>query len=540
MHKQKIVHILALFSSLSFLPSFLLAATVPEGVKLHSNQTLNRGNYTEPETLDPGLATGRYENNIIQDLFEPLLTFDATGKTQAGAATHWETQDNITFTFYLRENAKWSDGEPVTAHDFVYSFQRNIDPKTASQYADYFKMMNLKNAQMILEGKAKPEQLGVQALDNNKLQLTLASPLGYLPDMLCHYIVMPLPKKAIEKHGSLWTRPGNIVSNGAYQLKKWVVNERIELEKNPHYWDAKNVVVAQVNHLPIPPGNPEMNRYLAGDLDITSEIPSERFPELKKKYPQEVYTTAKIASYFYIPNTQKKPFDDVRVRKALALGLDQKIIAYKVTGRNEVPLYNIMPTNISGLQAKNPDWSQWSPDKRKQQAQQLLKEAGYDRNNPLRFELLYDTKDLHKKIAIAVASMWQQNLGVQVELKNQEWKVYLSSRHNGQFDVVRAGWQGDYNEPSTMLNLVVSDNQFNDGKYANAQLDALMAKSMQEVNPEKRAEIYQQVLAIMDADMPIIPVFQENSPKMVKSYVGGMPQNPMDVIYSKDLYIIAH
>lgn len=524
---------------LTYLSFSSFAAHIPDGVKLDKKQVLNRGNSAEPASLDPSLATGKLESFIFNDLFEALIIYDDKGNLSPGVAERWETKDNQNYTFYLRKNAKWSDGTPVTAHDFVFGFQRSIDPQTGGEYANYFEQMNVKNSSLILTGKKSPSTLGVQALDDFTLKITLESPLSYVPSMLTHQVTLPLPKHVVQKYGDKWTRAENMVSNGAFKLKKWVVNERIEAVKNPHYWGAKDVVLEQVNFLPLSPGNPEMNRYLAGDLDMTYEMPSERFTELAKKYPSEIHASPMIASYYYLLNFKKPPLNDVRVRRALALSIDRDIIAKKVAGRGEQPLYTLMPPNIADMTPKNPDWAQETQAKRLQEAKRLLAEAGFGPDNPLRFSLLYNTSELHKKNALAIASMWQQSLGIKISLINKEWKTYLDDRREGNFEIARAGWYGDYNEPSTMLNLFFSTNPMNQGHYMSKRFDQLMLNSIKEVNTQKRADIYQQALDQLNEDMPFIPIYQYSSARMVKPYVGGYPNNPMDVIYSKNLYITA-
>lgn len=530
---------LAVIATFSSLPHLAFAAQVPAGTKLHTQQILNRGNAAEPATLDPNLSTGHIESNILYDLFENLMVFDANDNVQPGATASWETKDNKTFIFKLRHN-KWSDGTDVTANDFVYSFRRLANPKTGAEYAEYLTQMNLKNAKAIIEGKLKPETLGIRAADSHTLILELESPLSYLPDMLAHPATTPLPQHVVEKYGDQWTKPENIVSNGAFKLQKWVVNERIEMVKNPHYWDAEHVVLNQVNYLPVAVGQTELNRYFSGDLDMIYELAPERFESMQKQYPNELHTSPKSLLYYYLPNLKHPPLDNPKVRKALSLAIDRDVITKKVLGREEVPRYTLMPENISGFTPKQPEWANWTKAERIKEAKRLLEEAGFGENKPLSFTLLYDTKDMHKKMALAVGSMWQKNLNINIKLKNQEWKTYLSDRTQGNFEIVRASWIADYNEASTFLNLLESSNTLNEGHYKNPKYDSLLQASLVETNSEKRTALYQQALEILNQDMPVIPVLQQTVPKLVKSYVGGYVSNAMDVNYSKDLYITAH
>lgn len=524
----------------TFISIASFAAHIPSGTTLHSNQILNRGNSAEPATLDPSLSTGAIESNILFDLFETLVLFDSNGQIKPGCAESWTTQDNQTFIFHLHKNAKWSDGNPLTADHFVYGFQRTIKPETGAEYAEYYTQMNIKNAKKVILGLLPPSALGVRSENLHTLIIELESPLSYLPDMLAHPAVMPLPKHVIEKYGSQWTQPKNIVSNGAFKMKNWVVNERIELVKNPYYWDAEHVVINQVNHLPIAPGKPELHRYLSGDLDITHEVPSEHFTSLKAKYPDEIKTTPKSILYYYLPNLNHPPLDNPKVRKALALSIDRDLITQKVIGRGEIPCYTLVPADISDFSPNSPIWSTWTQTQRIQEAKRLLHEAGFSEKNPLSFTLLYESKDLHKKIALAVSSMWKKNLGIKIELKNQEWKTYLSERRQRNFELSRASWLADYNEASTFLNLLESSNPLNEGGYKNHTYDRLLESALKESNAKKRAALYQKALDIFEQDMPLIPVHQDAVPRMVKSYVGGYTGNPMNVTYSKDLYIAAH
>lgn len=515
------------------------AADVPAGTKLAPEQVLVKGNGSEPATLDPQKVEGVPESNILRDLFEGLVNSGPKGEVLPGVAESWETKDNKHYVFHLRKDAKWSNGDPVTAHDFVYAFQRAVDPKTASPYSWYLEMPTIVNASEIIAGKKPAGSLGVKASDDHTFEVQLEKAIPYFVSMLSHTTTYPVPKKAIEQFGDKWTQPGNMVSNGAYVLKTWVVNERIALERNPQYWNDGKTVINQVTYLPIQSTNAELSRYLAGEVDLTYTTPIERFKQLKKDYPSELQVTGLVSTYYYNYNFKHKPFDDVRVRTALSYAIDRDVIADKVMGQGQTPAYGLTPDYVDGFKPVAQPWSKLTQAERDTKAKALLTEAGFGPGKPLKFELLYNTDDNHKKVAVAVASMWKK-LGVQVSLVNQEWKTYLETKKQGQFDVARAGWNADYNEASSMLDLMQTTHGSNDGKYSNTEYDKLMVESRNQVDAEARNQLYVQAEAILAKDMPIIPIYQYVTPRMVKPYVGGYPANPLDNLYSKDMYIIAH
>ncbi|BED98567.1 peptide ABC transporter substrate-binding protein [Aeromonas dhakensis] len=515
------------------------AADVPAGTKLAEVQQLVKGNGSEPATLDPHKTEGTVESNILRDLFEGLVSSGPKGEVLPAMAESWETKDNKHFVFHLRKNAKWSNGDPVTAHDFEYAFKRAVDPKTASPYSWYLEIPTIVNASDIIAGKKPSDTLGVKAVDDYTFEVQLEKAVPYFVSMLSHTTTYPVPKKVIEKFGDKWTQPGNMVSNGAYVLKDWVVNERVDVERNKNYWNDAKTVINKVTYLPIQSTNAELNRYLAGEVDLTYNMPIERFKQMKKDLPNEVKVSGYVGTYYYQYNFKKKPFDDVRVRTALSYAIDRNVIADKVMGKGETPGYTLVPDFVDGFKPVAPAWSKLTQAERDAKAKELLTEAGFGPGKPLKFELLYNTDDNHKKVAVAVASMWKK-LGVQVSLVNQEWKTYLETKKQGQFDVGRAGWIADYNEASSMLDLMQTTHGNNDGKYSNLAFDKLMNESRNQVDAEARNKLYVQAEEILAKDMPIAPIYQYVTSRMVKPYVGGYPANPLDNLYSKDMYIIAH
>lgn len=518
------------------------AAVVPAGVQLAEKQTLVRNNGSEVQSLDPHKIEGVPESNINRDLFEGLLISDVDGKPSPGVADKWENKDFKVWTFHLRKDAKWSDGTPVTAQDFVYSWQRLANPNTASPYASYLQYGHIVNIDDIIAGKKPVTDLGVKAIDDHTFEVTLSEPVPYFYKLLVHSSLSPVPKAVVEKFGEKWTQPANIVSNGSYKLKDWVVNERIVLERNTHYWDNAKTIINQVTYLPISSEVTDVNRYRSGEIDMTyNNMPIELFQKLKKEIPNEVHVDPYLCTYYYEINNQKAPFNDVRVRTALKLALDRDIIVNKVKNQGDLPAYSFTPPYTDGAKLVEPEWFKWSQEKRNEEAKKLLAEAGFTVDKPLTFDLLYNTSDLHKKLAIAAASIWKKNLGANVKLENQEWKTFLDTRHQGNYDVSRAGWCADYNEPTSFLNMVLSDSSNNTVHYKSPAFDKLIADTLKATDDAQRSELYSQAEQLLDKDSAIVPVFYYVNARLVKPWVGGYSgKDPMDNIHVKDLYIIKH
>ncbi|MDV7103107.1 ABC transporter substrate-binding protein [Vibrio sp. TH_r3] len=540
MFKNKITQALLLGASLTVAATSFssLAANVPEGTKLAKSQELVRGNGTEVASIDPHKTEGVPESHVIRDLLEGLVNQDADGNTIPGVAESWETEDNKTFIFHLRNNAKWSNGDPVTAEDFVYSFKRAVDPATASPYSWYLEMTNMVNAAEIIAGEADKETLGVKAIDPYTLEVKLTTAVPYFVMMMGHTTVKPVHKATVEKFGDQWTKPENFVGNGAFVMSKWVVNERIEMVPNENYWDNAHTVLTKVTYLPIENQVAEMNRFLSGEINVTNELPNEHFKRLQKDHPESVSIQGNLCSYYYGFNNVKAPFDDVRVRKALSYAIDRDVITKFLLGQGQKPAYFLTPEIIAGFNPELPAYGKMTQAERNEEAKRLLAEAGFTDNNPLEFTLLYNTSENHKKIAAAIQSMWKKSLGVKVELENQEWKTYLDTRRQGDFDVTRAGWCGDYNEASTFLSLMQSNNSSNDPKYNSAAYDETMQKALLSTNDSERNALYAEAEVLLAKDMPIAPIYQYVKARLVSPNVGGFPvNNAEDKIYSKDLYI---
>ncbi len=503
-------------------------------------QELTRGNGTEVATLDPHKSQGVPESHVIRDLLEGLVNQDADGNTIPGVAESWETTDNKNFVFHLRKDAKWSNGDPVTADDFVYSFQRAVDPATASPYSWYMEYTKMANAKDIVAGKKDKSELGVKAIDANTLEVQLDTAVPYFVKMMGHTTVKPVHQATVEKFGDQWTKPGNFVGNGAFVVNNWVVNERLELVRNEQYWDNADTKLTKVTFLPIENQVSEMNRFLSGELDFTYELPVEHFKRLTKEEPESVSVVGSLCTYYYSFNTKKKPFDDVRVRKAISYAIDRSIVSDVILGQGQKPAYFLTPEITAGFNPELPAYGKMTQDERNAEAKRLLAEAGFGPENPLKFTLLYNTSENHKKIAVAAGSMWKKTLGLEVVLENQEWKTYLDSKDQGQFEVARAGWCGDYNEASSFLTLMVSKNTTGGQHYGSAEYDALIEKALASTSEEERTAIYLQAEQLLAKDMPIAPIYQYVKSRLLSPEVGGFPTgNAEEKIYSKDLYIKA-
>ncbi len=537
MNKTKLLQSMLLASAVaatSFAPQ-VLAANVPAGTKLADVQEFVRDNGAEPGTLDPQKIEGTVGANIARDLFEGLMNQARNGDEMPGVALGYTTNDNNTvYTFNLRKNAKWSNGDTVTAHDFVYGWQRAVDPITASPYSWFIEIPGISNASAIIAGEKEPNELGVRAVDDYTFEVTLDAPIPFFAKMVTHSTLFPAHRATIETHGDKWTQPENIVTNGAYTLSDWRVNERMVAVRNTNYWNDSETVINKVTYLPIEAASASLARYRADELDF-GYFPTEQIKQLREEMGDEIYITPKLCTYYYIMNVEKAPFDDVRVRKALSYAIDRDIITEHITATGQMPAYSLTPDITNNFSPKAPAYAGMTQAERNVAAAALLAEAGYSDSNPLEMNLLYNTSEGHKKIAIAISQMWKQAMPVDTTLENQEWKTYLSTRNEGNFSIARAGWCGDYNEASTFLDLLGSGD--NDGNYVNQEYIDLMKSAKSMADPSANYNRAEEILA---EDMPIIPIYQYTGVNLIKPRVGGYAyDNPEGNVYTRDVYIKA-
>ena len=514
------------------------AAIVPAGVVLHATQTLIRNNGSEPETLDPALAESVGANNITRDLFEGLTGVNGVGATVPGVAESWKQTAPSTWVFKLRPTARWSNGDPVTAEDFVFGIRRFLDPKTASTYASSFGPFLLNGADVV-KGIKSPADIGVKAIDKLTLEIKTSGPVSFLPALMSNSNLGPVHKASLEKHGKNWTKPGNLVTNGAYMLKEWQVNSRVVLEKNPKYWDAANVQLTQVNYLPVEDGNADVKLYESGANEWVYQLPPGSYEKFKAQYPKEVRNAPMLGLRYYSYQTLSPVFKDVRVRKALSMVIDRDILSKRVTADGQAPAYSLMVTGVEGADPTPYDWASWPMDKRVAEAKKLLEEAGVKPGS--KFVFAYNTSDYHKKMAVFAASEWKTKLALTIETESVEFKVLLKKRHDGDYQMARNGWVADYNDASTFLTLVSCDSAQNDTKYCDRKAQALIDEGYQTADPVKRKALLTRASTQIMEGYPIIPLLQYSLPRLVKAYVGGYSlENAQDRFRSKDLYIIKH
>lgn len=528
---------IALLAAATFcLPAF--AAVIPPNVQLHATQTLIRNNGSEPESLDPAVAESVGANNITRDLFEGLTANDSDGRIIPGVAESWKQANPTTWVFKLRPNAKWSNGDPVTADDFVYGIRRFVDPKTASNYAATYGTFLLNGAD-IAAGKKPTSELGVKALDKLTLEIKTSQPVTFLPSLLSNNNLGAVHKASIEKHGKDWTKPGNLVGNGAFVLKEWQPNNRVILEKNPNYWDAANVQLTRVTYLPVEDGNVDVKMFEAGQNEMVYQLPPGTYEQMKKKFAFETRNAPMLGLRYYSFQTQSPQFKDVRVRKALSMVLDRDILSQRVTADGQDPAYGLMVKGMQGADAGEYEWAKWPMSKKVEEAKKLLAEAGVKPGT--RYKFAYNTSEYHKKMAIFAQSEWKTKLGIEIELEAMEFKVLLKKRHDGEFQIARNGFIADYNDATNFLALVRCDSDQNNNFNCNRDAEKLIVEGTQQTDPLKRAALLTKATQMIMEDYPIIPLVQYSLPRLVKSYVGGYSlKNAQDRFRSKDLYIIKH
>lgn len=521
--------------------SYAQATHPVTGEALAEDQTFTYRILDEFPSFDPQLAEDVSGGEIIRDLWEGLMNQDADGNLEPGVATGYTVSDDkLVYTFNLRDNAKWSNGDPVTANDFVYAWRRAADPATASEYAWFMELMSIQNASEILAGEMAPDTLGVRAVDDLTFEVTITQPLPYFAQMTTHFTTFPTHQATIEEFGDQWTRPENIVSNGAYVLTEHIPAERSVRERNPMYWDNENTIIEKVVALVINDENQALTRYLAGELDRT-EVPAGQYPRLAEEYPDEALSFPLLCSYYYninLTDTGPEALQDVRVRQALSLAIDRDIIVENVLAGGQVPAYTLTHWATAGFEVPEVPAAAMTQEERNAAAVALLAEAGYGpEGEPLSVEILYNTSEAHQSVAVAIGQMWKQTLGVDSTLANQEWQTFLEARGSQNYELARAGWCGDYNEASTFLDIVTTNSGYNDSKFSNAELDALMAEAKTAEDP---LPLYTQAEQIVATELPILPVYHYASVYMLNDAIQNWPVNNVQQNwYSRDIYKIA-
>lgn len=500
--------------------------------------TLNLGNGSEPGSLDPHKASGDWENRIIGELFEGLVTEDQNADAIAGQAESWTISDDGTvYTFKLRDDAQWSDGVPVTAQNFVDAFERLFTPATAAEYA--YLQYPIKNSSKLASGELTDfSELGVKALDDKTLEITLEAATPYFLQALTHYTAYPIRKDLIEQFGDQWTQPENFVGNGPYKLVEWVPGSYLRGVKSDTFYAEDMLQIDEIRWDNTEDLTAALNRYRAGELDILTDFPADQYQFLQDNYPGQARVEPFLGIYYYVLNQEQPPLDDVNVRKALSISVLRDVIGPDVLGTGELPAYGWVPPGTANYEGEDymPQWATEDYEARVAEAKALMEAAGYTPENPLKLQLRYNTNDNHQRIAVAISDMWKQ-IGAEVELFNAETAVHYDALRAGDFQVGRAGWLLDYSDASNTLDLLktgtMQDGAMNwgnnYGRYSNPEFDSLLEQAATEQDLTKRAELLHQAEALAMDEFAAIPIYWYVSKNVVSPKITGFVDNAKDI-----------
>ena len=488
-------------------------------VHADSSRALRVGIPGEPQTLDPHRYNLNLEEKILADLFVGLTTVDEDGNIVPGVAESWSSSaDGTVWSFKLRRNARWSDGQPVTAHDFVYGLQRLLDPETAASLA-YF-LYCVENAEGVNRGQNPLTELGVSATSDFELEIRLEQPFPFLPERLLYPVAYPVPRHVVDSVGDDWVKPDNWVSNGAYVLEEWSPQEHISLKKNPMFHDASSVAIHSVKYLPSAEVSTAYNRYLAEELDIIGDFPAGEVDALQDSRPDEVYISPLLSIMYIVFNVTQPPFDDVRVRQALGLAIDRKLITQRILKSGELPSFGMAPPFVDNHRSRVVSYE---PDV--DRARQLLTDAGYGSDRALSITLRYISGDESKRIHVAIADMWRQ-IGVRTTLHQADLRTHFGELRQGNFEVAQAGWFGE-NNPEHYLELLVSDiGDVNYGRFVSEQYDSLFDDVRQTADLDARVEILAEAEVVGLAEYPVIPLYSVMIRSLVNPSITGWKPNP--------------
>lgn len=505
------------------------------------DQVLLIGNLSEPKDLDPHVVTGVSENNIIAALLEGLVAEDPVDLHPVpGVAERWEVSpDGLEYTFHLRADARWSNGDPVRAGDFVFAFRRILSPGLGSSYA--YMLFCLTNAAAFHAGKTTDfNEVGAAAIDERTLRLKLGAPTPYLLSLLTHSSWFPVHPPTILKFGPIdrigaaWTQPGSFVGNGPFTLETWEPSRKIVVRKSATYWDRDRVRLNAIHFYPLGDHKLEERAFLAGQLHITGTMPIDRIEHYRKERPEWVRINPYLGVYYYLLNVRRPPLDDVRVRRALAMAVDRDQITRYVTRGGEDAAHSFVPHGIGSYAAEASIPSDTNA------ARRLLAEAGYPEGKGFPpIELLYNTSDAHERIAQAIQQMWKRALNVDLQLVNMEWKVYLANTEEGKYFVARAGWIGDYVDPNSFLNLWVTGGGNNRTGWSDPEYDRLIAEAARTGDNARRYELFRQAERILLEQAPVIPIYFYRSKSLVHPAVRGWNPNILDHHPCKHVYLEA-
>lgn len=489
-----------------------------------------------PRTLDPSLNEDVSGYTVIDDLFEGLVRLDAAGNIVPGIAERWESSpDGLLWRFHLRPQASWSNGQPVTAPDFIYSWRRVVDPATGSVNAQ--QLTPIAGASQIIHDGASPASLAAVALDAHTLEVRLAAPTPYFLYLLTNCWLMPLHEAALREHGAKWTEPGNLVSNGAFVLQTRAINGPIALLRNPRYWDERSVHLRAVTYFPVPDTASATARFLAGDLDVTDRFQLDDFGWLHAALGEQVRMTTNVATYMLGMHVTRPPFNDVRLRQAMVMALDREILTGKVMNGLYRPAYGIVPP-LPDYAAVLPDWARLTDEARHREARRLYAAAGYSTARPLQVELWYPMADADtRRMLEAMAAMWRMNLGADVQLRNEEWRVHQQNRHIRKYRFFFYPWSGDYPEPLSFLALPMPGSEQNYMDFRDAAYAAAVGTAVRSTEPRARQAAYHEAERILNAAAVVVPVYYYQSRHLLRSQVQGWHDNPMDRHSSRDLQL---
>jgi oligopeptide transport system substrate-binding protein len=521
-------------------PALAPAPAITVSSELATDQVINRHLEADPRSLDPSLAEAVVDQIVLQDLFEGLVTLAEDGSTIPGAASSWETSaDGKTWTFHLRKNSKWSNGAPVTADDFVYAWRRLVDPATGSEYSQA--LAPIENALDIASGNAPVSKLGVESAGPQTLIVHLHAPTAYLLGLLANMYMYPIYAPAVKQWGETWTQPGHMIGNGAFTLSDRVINGHITLLKNPLYRDADHVRLTRVNYVVVSDYDAAMNRYLSGDLDFTDRVTSSQKIRLQRLLGDQVVIEPTFAQTFFSFNMMKPPFsNNPKLRMALDVALDRDILSKYVRRGIDIPGYSIMPP-LPGYDPVVPNWAKLSTEDRHALARKLYQEAGYSDKHPLETLLTYPSAGADvRQYMEALSAMWLTTLGAHIQIYNVEFKVLLQMKQQKEPVFYWDAWFGDFPDPFTFMQLFQTGNGMNDGDYSNPRYDALIDQASNTNDQAVRYQLFHQAEAILEEDVPTIPVYTWSSTHLIKPYVKGWQSNVMDRNLSQYMYILAH
>ncbi|MEQ3746217.1 MAG: peptide ABC transporter substrate-binding protein [Henriciella sp.] len=492
--------------------------------------TLRRGISAKVDTLDPHRSSAQWENIIIGDMFTGLMQHAADGEVIPGVAESWTVSDDgLVWTFNLKETV-WSDGVPLTANDFVFALRRIQDPAIASQYSSL--LYNIKNAEPLNNGTIEPEELGVRAIDDYTLEITLDNPAPYFLGLLTHYTTYPVPKHAVEKYGESWVQPDNIVVNGPYKLVYWVTGDQLVTEKNPLFDEADSVCFERVSYFELEDAAAVERRIEAGELDINNAFDGGRKAELDRRLPGWARTTPQLNTTYWSINSNKEPFNDVRVRKALSMALDREYLVEKVLTPGFIPAYGFVPPGMANYDVERPQvsWAKLDRAERLVMARTLLEEAGFGPDNEFKFEFIHRSTDDNPKAAPVAQSNWNEIAPwVNAQILKQDTKVLYARLRQSDFEVADGAWVADFDDPINFLYLLDSaTGQQNYGRYSNPEYDALLRAASAEFDLTRRAEIFAEAEAMMLEDAPITPMWYQVTKNLVDPTLTGWAENAQD------------